>query len=106
MSAWFQTSPCWLATPGTALPTSSYIDTCGSNEQIARAANYIDEKLHENFYYDYARRLGQLAPVRPLRVRDGARSYVDAAMRLGQRAGDIKLPVLERRDGWNKAFRV
>jgi hypothetical protein len=82
-----------------------YIDAADTDEQIGRTVEFIDEKLRENFHYDYARRLGQLAPVRPVRVRDGARAYMDASMRLGQRAGDIKVPALERRNVWSKEFR-
>ncbi len=81
-----------------------YIDDPGQDGLLDRAAQLIDVRLRENFHYDYARQLGQLAGVRAVRVRDGAEMYLAAAMRNGQKAGDVKAPALDRRDGWSGVF--
>ena len=83
-----------------------YIDTDGSGEQIAQAAATIEADLRGNFHYDYARRLGQLASVRAVRVRDGAGLYMKDAVRNGQKMGDVKVPALNRRSGWSSVFVV
>jgi hypothetical protein len=88
------------APPGYVL----YIESPSDDETVARAANRIDAGLRENFHYNYARRLGQLACVRPLRVHDGAASYLAEAMRNGQKLGDVKPPALDRRGGWSRVL--
>ena len=88
------------APPGYVL----YIDSPEHDELLERAGQAIDERLRENFHYNYARELGQLAPVRAFRVSDGADIYLKAALRNGQKAGDVKVPALDRRDGWSRIF--
>jgi len=83
-----------------------YIDTDGNGELIARAAEAIETGLCDNFHYDHARRLGQLASLRSVRVRDGARLYMKHAVRNGQKMGDVKVPSLDRRSGWSSIFVV
>ncbi|MGA2169390.1 MAG: GH3 auxin-responsive promoter family protein [Terracidiphilus sp.] len=83
-----------------------YIDADGSGELIAQAAAAIEADLRDNFHYDYARRLGQLASVRAVRIRDGARLYMKDAVRNGQKMGDVKAPALNRRGGWSSVFGV
>ena len=48
-----------------------------------------------------ARHLGQLGPLRVFRVRDAEASYVEACIARGQRAGNVKPPVLDAADGWS-----
>jgi hypothetical protein len=86
------------APPGYVL----YIEADRSDDLLARAAESIDAGLRENFHYDYARGLGQLVCVRAKRVRDGARTYWEHAVRSGQKPGDVKVPALHRRDGWSR----
>lgn len=81
-----------------------YIDSSDRDELIHHAAKLIEVRLRENFHYNYARELGQLASVRPFRVRDGAETYLLDAMRKGHRAGSVKPPTLDRRSGWSKIF--
>ena len=55
----------------------------------------METLLEENFHYAYARRLGQLDPVRLVRIKDGAvQRFLDFQIRKGRRAGDVKLPSL------------
>lgn len=81
-----------------------YIDTSGQDDLVHVAAERIDAGLRENFHYNYARQMGQLACVRPFRIRNGAGLYLEAAVRNGQRAGDVKAPALDRRSGWSEIF--
>ncbi|HEY1758525.1 MAG TPA: GH3 auxin-responsive promoter family protein [Bryobacteraceae bacterium] len=81
-----------------------YIDSPERDELLDRAAEMIDGRLRQNFHYDYARQLGQLACVRAVRVRDGAGAYLAAAIRNGQKPGDVKAPALEKHDGWSGVF--
>ncbi|GMU02386.1 GH3 auxin-responsive promoter family protein [Corallococcus caeni] len=67
------------------------------------AAN-VERLLCEGHHYRYARELGQLGPVRAVRVRQGARRYEARCIQLGQRAGDIKPMDLHRQPGWTEWF--
>lgn len=83
-----------------------YIDSAESDDALEHLARKIETQLRQNFHYDYARLLGQLGPLRPFRVSRGAETYVETAVRAGQRAGDVKPTALDRRDGWSAIFRT
>lgn len=87
-----------LPRPGYVL----YIETPAPDESLASLARDIESSLRESFQYDYACRLGQLAPLRVFRARNAGESYLDAAVRAGQRAGDVKPLALDRRSGWSQ----
>jgi hypothetical protein len=82
-----------------------YIDACETDEVLARAATRIDDGLRSNFHYRYARELGQLSVVRVFRAEGAAETYQSMAVANGQRAGDVKPPALDRRNGWSGIFR-
>ncbi len=63
----------------------------------------LDDSLREAHHYDLARRLGQLAPLRLMRVRHGAETYLRVRAEK-QTLGDIKIPALDREQGWNDEF--
>jgi hypothetical protein len=88
------------APPGYVL----YIESDCSKEQLARASEAIDTGLRENFHYNYARRLGQLALVRAARIQNAAKIYLEDAIRNGQRLGNVKIPALHRRGNWSDVF--
>ncbi|RKH60570.1 GH3 auxin-responsive promoter family protein [Corallococcus aberystwythensis] len=69
----------------------------------AMAAN-VERALCEGHHYRYARELGQLGPVRAVRVTQGTRRYESRCIQLGQRAGDIKPVDLHRQPGWTEWF--
>ena len=81
-----------------------YIDSPENDELLNRAAGMIDTGLRTNFHYDYARRLGQLRRIHPCRVPKGASLFLAAEMQNGRRLGDVKIPALDRRDGWSRVF--
>jgi hypothetical protein len=83
-----------------------YIEAHQSEEQLAGAAELVDAALRENFHYNYARTIDQLACVRAVRIRNGANLYLEDAIRNGQSPGNVKFPALNRRDGWAAVFGV
>jgi hypothetical protein len=81
-----------------------YVEAAASEGDLGGIAAAIDRALGENFHYRYARRLGQLGPLRAFAARNAEASYLAACMARGQRAGDVKQVALDRRDGWTPKF--
>jgi hypothetical protein len=77
-----------------------YID---SDAELASVAATLEHALRESYHYDLARRLGQLQALRVLRVRDGAATYLRVRGAY-QTLGDIKIPALDREQGWTTRF--
>lgn len=77
-----------------------YIET----EAPAVPIDALEKALRESHHYDLARRLGQLAPLRMMRVHNGAATYLRVKSAT-QTLGDIKIPALDRFQGWSEAFR-
>jgi hypothetical protein len=70
--------------------------------QAASLAAALDQALHDNPQYAYARKLGQLAPVVPLRCDQPLQRWLDERTARGQRLGDIKLPALLADGDWRR----
>jgi hypothetical protein len=81
-----------------------FLETDLPDVHLEEAARAIERALCEGYHYRYARELGQLGPVRALRVSEGARHYEARCVALGQRAGDIKPTDLHRQAGWSAWF--
>lgn len=81
-----------------------YIDTEAPDRILNLVAREVEDAFCGNFHYSYARRLGQLGPVRLFRAQHAAASYLENAIACNQRAGDIKPVALDRRDIWWKVF--
>ena len=64
----------------------------------------LERALRENPHYALAVDLGQLAPARVVRVRDGYDAFVRRAAARGQRLGDVKPVALDPDGGWGDAF--
>jgi len=64
----------------------------------------VDAALERNPQYAYARRVRQLAPVRPEFCRRPMDNFVTAALRQGRRLGDLKTPVLHTTGEWRRIF--
>jgi hypothetical protein len=71
---------------------------------LATVAETLERLLGESHGYGYARALGQLGPLEPVLVRDGAARYLDARIAAGQRAGDVKPTHLDNRLDWSAVF--
>ncbi len=94
-------APEW--TPG-APAYHLFLETDAPDARLAEAAAAVERALHEGHHYRYARELGQLGPVRAMRVAEGTRRYEARCIQLGQRAGDIKPMDLHRQPGWAEHF--
>jgi hypothetical protein len=81
-----------------------YVEAAASEDDLDGIGTSIERALEENFHYRYARRLGQLGPVRVFAARNAEASYLAACMARGQRAGDVKCVALDHRDGWTPKF--
>ncbi len=65
----------------------------------------VEKGLAENFHYRYARDLGQVGPLRHRVIESGGlQTYFNRCTREGQRIGDIKPNLLDKRTGWNVFF--
>lgn len=70
--------------------------------ELDRLAAQVEAGLCGSPSYAYSRRLGQLGPVRAVRLHGpGAAAYVRRCTELGQRAGVVKPAVLHRTPGWS-----
>ncbi|MFP2910530.1 GH3 auxin-responsive promoter family protein [Pyxidicoccus sp. 3LFB2] len=81
-----------------------FLETSAPDARLTEAATAVERALREGHHYRYARELGQLGPVRAMRVSEGARRYESRCIALGQRAGDIKPMDLHRQPGWSAHF--
>jgi GH3 auxin-responsive promoter len=66
----------------------------------AHAASQLDRDLRANPQYDYARRLGQLCAVIPVRVPGAMERYYEYLGGVGRRLGDIKPPGFHPHGDW------
>jgi hypothetical protein len=82
-------------------------DTAGytlySNGDIDAEA--LERRLAENPHYGWAVQIGQLQPVRVVKVSDAAAStYLEVCRSRGQKLGDVKPAALDAWPGWHDAF--
>ena len=84
-----------------ACDRDAYVLYLESDANVDIAA--LDVSLRDAHHYDLARRLGQLAPLRVQRVRNGAATYLRVRSET-QKLGDIKIPALDRDQGWGEKF--
>jgi hypothetical protein len=74
-------------------------------ELMSQLVSRLEAGLLAGTHYAYCRRLGQLSPLRGVRIAGGAnRSYIERCARMGQRRGNIKPTVLHRQTGWSEWF--
>jgi len=70
-------------------------------------AKKVDQRLRQNYHYDYCRNLGQLGPLVVNQISSGsAGKYLQIRHRRGQKLGDIKPSILDRNSGWGDIFEV
>ncbi len=81
-----------------------YVEAAASAHRLIEIAAGVESGLQENFHYRYARRLGQLGPVRVFEARNAGASYLAAGVARNQRVGDVKAATLDPRDGWTERF--
>ena len=80
-----------------------YIESPASDDELQHATHALEQSLRQAFHYDHCRRLGQLGALRFLRVHAGAATYLRERAAT-QRLGDIKIPALDREQGWSERY--
>jgi hypothetical protein len=75
-------------------------------EACAGVAASVDDSLQRNPQYQYARKLGQLAPLQVYLACEPAKSWIAYQRARGRRLGDIKLPALYPRRDWRDVFAI
>jgi len=81
-----------------------YLDSDASEATVAQAVSTIEEYLCSIHHYRYCRRLGQLGPIRAVRVERGWDRYQAALVARGMRVGDIKPVKLDLKGAAREAF--
>ena len=65
----------------------------------------LENKLRENFHYDYCRKLGQLKEIKIFILTDNPeREYIEACQNKNQKLGNIKMTALSKESGWENIF--
>ena len=75
-------------------------------DAAARAALLVEERLHRNPHYAYARQLEQLGGLGAARIHDPLAGLLARGLARGTRLGDIKLTALDPSTGWREYFTV
>jgi hypothetical protein len=81
-----------------------YILYLEGERSVENLGEDLDLALRANFHYDYCRKLGQLQAVEVVYVTNGAESYLKACQARGQKLGNIKQSVLQKKTGWRDFF--
>ena len=65
----------------------------------------VEERLRQNFHYDYCRQLGQLKPVQIFVLTGNPqKEYSEGCVQMGQKLGDIKPTYLALTGSWDTLF--
>ncbi|HLE96173.1 MAG TPA: GH3 auxin-responsive promoter family protein, partial [Candidatus Thermoplasmatota archaeon] len=81
-----------------------FVETDAPRAWLDAAADVVDAALSDSHPYAYARSLGQLGPVRTVRVRNGRAAWERAHAARGRRLGSLKPVPLEPEPAWDDAF--
>ncbi len=84
---------------------SLYIECDNINDLTwEEAESTLDKILCNNYYYKYARDINQLACVKIYFIQDGLKKYTKRCVTEGQKLGDIKPMVIDKRLDWKDYF--
>ena len=76
-----------------------------ADTSLMELAGEIEQGLTENYHYRHARSIGQLSALRLFRVSGRGREvYLERCIEEGQRPGDVKPALLDKRWGWTTRF--
>ena len=65
----------------------------------------LENKLRENFHYDYCRKLGQLKAIKVFTLTgQPEKEYIQACQNKNQKLGNIKMIALSKESGWENIF--
>jgi hypothetical protein len=85
-----------------------YMETRGEIElgKLRVFRDEVEQGLLENFQYRYGKELGQIAPLKLFLIESGGiRVYFNRCIENGQKMGDIKPGILDKRTGWENYFK-
>ena len=83
----------------------AYVESHADDNALRRLAECLEAELIEAYHYKYCRDLGQLGPVRVMRVENGWKRFEETLVRHGQRSGNIKPVHLDSRTIWADVYR-
>lgn len=84
---------------------SLYIECDNINDLIRNEAEIVlDKILCDNYHYKYARKINQLGHVKIYFIQYGLKKYTERCVTEGQRLGDIKPMVIDKRLDWKDYF--
>jgi hypothetical protein len=99
----------WMVAPERGDPAPWYALYIQSKSAVPDGLiSALDVALGENFHYAYARRLGQLAPLRLFPIDPASApetDYLRAQAASGRRLGGIKRPRFDPATGWSEVFK-
>jgi hypothetical protein len=97
----------WLLAPDGGARYVLFVQIRDGEGSLSGLGEELDRLLRRNYHYDYCRRLGQLEACGAFRIAseiDATARFLARRVERGQRLGEIKPTVLDRRDGWAAAF--
>lgn len=97
-------APIWPAESRGPVHYCLFAESAARDEELARLAVALEDRLLDSHAFRYARELGQLGPIHIQRVRDGRARWQEILVAAGQRAGDIKPAHLDARRIWGETF--
>jgi hypothetical protein len=99
----------WMVAPERGDPAPWYTLYAQSKSAVPDGlVSALDAALGENFHYAYARRLGQLAPLKLFPIDPASApetDYIREQAASGRRLGGIKRPPFDRTTGWSEVFK-
>ncbi|MBM4321651.1 MAG: GH3 auxin-responsive promoter family protein [Deltaproteobacteria bacterium] len=95
-----------LLAPASGEPTGYVLllESGAEDALLDRLVAQLDAELAQGHHYGYCRSLGQLAPLRWRRVRDGWTRFQARLQAEGHRAGEVKPTGLDQRPGWEEVL--
>ncbi len=82
-----------------------FIESSEDEERLLQLTQTLDRLFMRNVQYEVAIRLGQLIPLRLVKInRNGAAKYLQRCLANGQKLGDIKPLSFDTRTGWQDIF--
>ncbi len=108
----FNLSPLFfLLAPEVSNKTSAnYTLFVETKEQIdkKKLTEDLDERLRENFHYDYCRKLGQLEPMELFLIdykdKSATEVFLEEYQKKGKKIGNVKPSILSSQIGWSNIF--
>jgi len=84
---------------------NSLLNMATDYEKVLAKIKDLENKLRENFHYDYCRKLGQLKAIKVFTLTgQPEKEYIQACQNKNQKLGNIKMIALSKESGWENIF--